>query len=154
MRRTILLGALAALTFAAAGQAAAPTIRPSDAWARPTPPGAVTGAVYVVLHNRGPADTLVSASSPAAASIEFHNMTMAGGVMRMAPVTNLPLAKGGALRFAPGGMHVMLTGLKGPLKAGAHVRVVFTFAKSGKVTVDAPVRDSAPAAEPMAGMKM
>ena len=72
MRRTILLGALAALTLAAlnlgaAGYAAAPTITASEAWARPTPPGAPTGVVYVTLHNRGPGDSLVSASSPAAA---------------------------------------------------------------------------------------
>jgi copper(I)-binding protein len=159
MRRTILLGALAALTLAAltlgaVGQAAAPAITASEAWARPTPPGAPTGVVYLTLHNRGPGDSLVSASSPAAAKADFHTMSMVGGVMHMAPVTfAIPIAQNGAIHFNPGGMHIMLTGLKGPLKAGSHVRMVFAFAKAGAVSVDVPVRDTAPAAS-MAGMKM
>ncbi|HEX7761808.1 MAG TPA: copper chaperone PCu(A)C, partial [Caulobacteraceae bacterium] len=128
----------------------------AGAWARPTPPGATTGAVYVTFTNRGRAgDSLLSASSPTAAKVEFHSMSTVGGVMRMAPITTaIPIAPGGVIRFSPGGGHVMLTGLKGPLKAGGHVRVVFTFAKAGTVSVDAPIRDAAPAADPMAGMKM
>ena len=156
MRRTILLGALAALALGAAGHAASPAISSTGAWARPTPPGATTGAVYLTLTNHGrTADRLVSATSPAAARVVFHSMSMVGGVMRMTPITAaIPVAPNGAVQFSPGGSHVMLTGLKGPLKAGAHVRMVFTFAKAGPVSVDVPVRDAAPAADPMAGMKM
>ena len=161
MRRTLLLGALAMLTLAmptlgAASQAAAPTITAAGAWARPTPPGAATGAVYLTLTSHGrTADRLISASSPSAAKVEFHSMSMAGGVMRMAPITAaIPIAPNGAIRFAPGGGHIMLIGLKGPLKSGAHLRLVFTFARAGAVSVDVPVRDAAPAADPMAGMKM
>ena len=156
MRRTILLGALVALALGAAGQAASPAISPAGAWARPTPPGATTGAVYVTLTNHGRSpDSLVSATTPAAARVVFHSMSMTGGVMRMTPITAaIPVAPNGAIQFSPGGSHVMLTGLKGPLKTGAHVRVVFTFAKAGPVSVDVPVRDAAPGADPMAGMKM
>ncbi len=146
----------AALSLGAAGQAAAPTITATGAWARPTPPGATTGAVYVTLTNRGKlGDSLVSATSPSAAKVEFHSMSMAGGVMRMTAITAAtPVAPGAALRFAPGAGHVMLIGLKAPLKAGGRIRVVFTFAKAGAVSIDVPVRDAAPAADPMAGMKM
>lgn len=157
MRNLTFGAALAAACLtAAAAPAAAPTIAASGAWARPTPPGATTGAVYLTLTNHGKApDALVSATSPAAAKVEFHSMSMAGGIMRMAPIAGpQAIAPGASLKFGPGGSHVMLIGLKGPLKAGAHVRLVLTFAKAGAVTVDAPVRADAPAADPMAGMKM
>ena len=149
----VTIAALAAVALPSA--AAAPKIAAASAWARPTPPGATTGAVYVTLTNHGrTADNLVAATSPAAARVVFHSMSMTGGVMRMSPITTaIPVAPNGDIRFSPGGSHVMLTGLKGPLKAGAHVRVVFIFAKAGPVSVDVPVRDAAPAI-PMAGMKM
>jgi copper(I)-binding protein len=150
--RTLTFGAVlaSAALVAAVAPAAAPTIAASGAWARPTPPGATTGAVYATLTNHGR-----SPDSPSAAKVEFHSMSMAGGVMRMAPIAGpQSIAPGASLKFAPGGSHIMLIGLKGPLKAGAHVRLTLTFAKAGAVTIDAPVRADAPAADPMAGMKM
>src|SRR4051794_11660086 len=123
MRRRMLFGAVAALAAASiAAAASAPTIAVTGAWARPTPPGATTGAVYAVLTNRASgADALVSASSPASARVELHVMSMGGGVMTMRAMA-LPaaVAAGGSLSFAPGGAHIMLVGLKGPLTAGAH----------------------------------
>jgi copper(I)-binding protein len=156
MRRRVLLMAAAAIAATgSAGAASAPRIAVADAWARPTPPGATTGAVYAVLTNRSAsADALVSASSPAAARVELHVMTMAGGVMSMRAMA-LPAAvpAGGALRFAPGGAHIMLTGLKGPLSIGAHVPVTLTFRRAGAVRIDAVVANAAPAGA-MPGMKM
>jgi hypothetical protein len=154
-RRTLTLAALAA-ALAAPALAAAPGIEVTAAWARPTPPGATTGAVYVVVTNRGrSADALVSASSPAAARVEFHVMSMAGGVMSMRPMA-LPatLAPGATLTFAPGGAHIMLTGLKAPLAAGAHVPLTLTFRTGGAVRVDALVGYSQPAGHGMHGMHM
>jgi copper(I)-binding protein len=154
MTHSLMLTALAAAAVATAGQAAAPTIAVSDAWARPTPPGATTGAVYATLTNRAPtADALISAASPDAARVELHAMTMTGGVMHMTAMTGRQMLQPGvALRFDPGTAHIMLVGLKAPLKLGGHVRVVLTFARAGAVTVDAPVRNAAP--DGMAGMKM
>jgi len=37
----------------------------------------------------------------------------------------------------------MLTGLKGPLKVGQHVRVVLQFQRAGEVPADFVVRDQA-----------
>lgn len=142
---------LAAMTVAAmsgaATAASAPAITASAAWARPTPPGATTGAVYVVFSNRGAVgDALVSLSSPAAAQAQIHVMSMVGGVMHMAPVGDpMPISSHGALHFTPGGFHIMLIGLKAPLKLGAHVPVTATFKTAGRVTIDAVVANAAPA---------
>jgi copper(I)-binding protein len=36
--------------------------------------------------------------------------------------------------FAPGGLHLMLTGVKAPIAEGARVPIVLEFEKAGKVT--------------------
>jgi copper(I)-binding protein len=152
--KSLLIPIIAAAAVATASQAAAPTIAVSDAWARPTPPGATTGAVYVALTNRqNVADALLSATSPDAAKVEFHSMTMSGGVMRMNAITGpQKLQPGVALRFEPSSAHIMLIGLKAPLKLGGHVTLMLRFAHAGAVTVQAPVSNAAP--DGMAGMAM
>lgn len=154
MIRSLIFTAVAAAAVATASQAAAPTIVVSEAWARPTPPGATTAAVYAALTNRQPvADALLSATSPDAAKVEFHSMTMNGGVMHMnAIVGPQKLQPGVALRFEPSSAHIMLVGLKAPLKLGGHVTLNLRFAHAGAVTVQAPVSNAAP--DGMAGMKM
>ncbi len=64
-------------------------------WVRPTPPGAPTAAGYLtVTNNGGEEDHLIGASSPASASMEVHEMTMDGNVMRMRPVAGgVPIAE-------------------------------------------------------------
>ena len=46
--------------------------------------------------------------------------------------------------FEPGGKHIMLTGLTGPLLAGAHLPLTLTFASGTTLTVDVVVAVSAP----------
>lgn len=81
---------------------------------------------------------LVSASSPVAGIVEIHEMKMDNGVMRMRAVPGLPLPAGRAVDLAPGGYHVMLIGLKQPLKAGESVPIslVFEGADRQRRTVD------------------
>ncbi|MBI3113156.1 MAG: copper chaperone PCu(A)C, partial [Rhodospirillales bacterium] len=56
-----------------------------DAWARASAGPASNGAAYVSIHNHGPADRLLGASTPAAARSELHAHIMDGGVMKMRP---------------------------------------------------------------------
>ena len=154
MRALVLLPCLALFALIAPSLSAQPHVRVSvsDAWIRATPPGATTAGGYFTLTNHGREPVrLVSASTPAASKLELHHMSMAGGVMTMRPMPNgATVAPGASLRLAPGGDHLMLTGLKRPLKAGDHVRVVLNLVPGGAMTFDFPVRQDAP----MAGMKM
>jgi periplasmic copper chaperone A len=71
--------------------------------------------------------------------------------MTMRPVGPLPVGPGKPLVLAPGGYHVMLMGLKQPLKAGDSFPVTLTFAKAGAINATASVgKAGAPA--PQAGM--
>jgi periplasmic copper chaperone A len=81
---------------------------------RATPPGASTAAGYMKIVNKSGAPIrFVGASSPIAQRVEIHQMSMDGGVMRMRPVAGgVAIPAKGQAEFKPGGMHLMLIGLK------------------------------------------
>ena len=147
MRRALLAG-LASLAFSAVVAADGP-IAVDAGWARPTAPGTTIGAAYLVIRNAGSApDRLAGASSPRAARVEMHESRVEGGMARMRPVAELPIAPGASLRFEPGGRHLMLVGLAGPLIAGERLPLVLRFERAGTVATTLAVRESAPAPSP------
>ena len=78
------------------------------------------------------------------------DMKMEGQVMKMRPVPGqrLEIPARGAVELKPGGLHLMLIGLKQQLKPGDKIEVTLSFEKSGDKTVQAEVR----AVEGMEGM--
>jgi periplasmic copper chaperone A len=118
------------------------------AYARATMPGQTSGGAYVTIENKGKdADRLISASSPAAKSVEIHTMSMDGNVMRMREVPHIDITPGAKITMKPGdGYHIMLIGIKQPLKAGDKVPLTLTFEKSGKVDVEVLVAQKDPKA--------
>ena len=113
---------------------AAARIEIGQPWARATPGMAQIGAVYLTI--RAPAaDRLVSLSSPVAARAELHESAMAGMVMKMRPLAEVAIPAGQTVALAPGGMHIMLVGLKAPLREGQSFALTLTFAKAGPQTV-------------------
>jgi copper(I)-binding protein len=119
------------------------------AWSRATPPNASSAAAYVTLTDPGQPDILTGASTPVAATAEVHETTNDGGIMKMRPVGPLPLDPGKPVTFAPGGYHIMLTGLKQPLKQGDHFPLTLTFAHAAPVTVQVAVAAIGSSTEPM-----
>ena len=128
------------LAFAASAQAApASELLIGHAWARATPPGSPAGSAYFVVENHGAsAARLLSASSPAARAVEVHVTRLEGGMagMHEAP---LIVPAHGQVQLTPGGMHLMLLGLRAPLVAGSHVELSLTFQPGGALTVTVPV---------------
>jgi len=131
----------------ASGGASADNIQVTEAWSRPTPPGIEVGVAYFVINNRGKDDRLLGASSPVARSAELHVSQMEGGVMKMKHLDAVEVRSGVPTSFAPSGRHVMLTGLKRPLKAGDVFPLVLNFANAGPVKVQVHVRRPASAGE-------
>lgn len=96
-----------------------------------------TGAAYLTIENRGrEADRLTGVASPAAASAELHEMKMDGTIMRMRQLPGIDLPAGGKVALQSGGYHIMLIGLKAPLKEGDKFPLTLTFAKAGTVEVE------------------
>jgi copper(I)-binding protein len=105
------------------------TVTVSEARVQPMPPGAPASAAYLTLENTGAAPLrLVRALSPAAVSVELHENIEQNGMMMMRPLSGpLEIAPGATLRLAPGGMHIMLIGIRSPLAEGDKVPLSLLF---------------------------
>lgn len=146
--RTLLLFLLAALPGlpAVAHEYDLGSLHIGHPYARPTPPGASTGAAYLSIANRGKTpDSLVRASTPRAQATELHSMSMDGNIMRMRQVQAVAAAAGATVKLEPGGFHLMLTGLKQPLKTGERFPLTLHFEKAGQITVEIVVQEVAAA---------
>ena len=139
--RALALGGLclAVSSLAAAG------VEVSEAWARATPPGATTGAVFFTLRNTGGEDArLRQAATPVARTAELHNHLMEDGVARMRQVSEILVPAKGSVALKPGGLHVMLFDLRQPLKEGESVDLVLGFDPKAEVQLRVPVRRGPP----------
>lgn len=86
-------------------------------------------------------DRLIGVTSPDAARVEIHTHQMdSRGVARMRAVPEAPIPAGKATVFRPGGLHLMLFGLKAQLKKGGTVPLTLHFARGGKASVIAKIR--------------
>ncbi|MFF9550790.1 copper chaperone PCu(A)C [Methylobacterium fujisawaense] len=125
-------------------------------WSRATPNGAKVAGGYLSVTNTGSEpDTLIGGSFDEAGKVEVHQMSMEGGVMKMAPVEGgLVIKPGETVTLKPGGYHLMFMDLKQQLKKGEIVKGTLSFAKAGAVPVSFTVEGIA-AKEPGQGaMKM
>jgi copper(I)-binding protein len=134
----VIAAALAVATSAAfAEDFKAGAIVIAHPWARATPGNANVTAGYVKLTNTGTTpDRLVSATAEAASHTDIHEMAMAQGVMQMRPLKDgIVLKPGETVELAPGGNHLMLTGLTRPLKPGDRVKGTLVFEQAGSVDI-------------------
>ncbi|RVU36604.1 copper chaperone PCu(A)C [Hwanghaeella grinnelliae] len=115
------------------------TIEPG--WARASATDhAKAGAAFFVIHNKGDSDdVLIGADSGVGGKTEVHTHKHENGVMKMMPAGDVTVPAGGMVMMKPGGLHVMLMSLHGPLKEGEHFQVKLNFSKTGEVTVPVTV---------------
>ena len=118
----------------------------ANPWVRSTVPGQAVAGAYMEIRSPS-AVNLVKASSPAAKTVEIHEMRMEGNVMRMREVPRIEVPAGQAVQLKPGGYHVMLIDIARPMSKGDVVPISLVFEQAGKpeqtVTVQAIVRDVA-----------
>ena len=130
-----------ALAKAPSAKATAKAIAVEAPWVREAPPGArVLGAYMTLVNGSEQADRLLSVSSSLADEIEIHRMTVKNGMMDMEPITFLTVPARGEVKLQPGGLHLMIYGVKRDLKEGDRFPMELKFEHSGSMTVDVPVR--------------
>ena len=155
MRTLQTLAATISLIIAASfAFAQSASIQVEQPWARATPAGASTGAVYLTITNKShDADRLLGASSDVAEKLQIHEMKVVNGTMEMREVSGgLPVPASGSVELKPGAYHVMLIGLKKPLKAGETIPLTLDFEKAGKVSITVPIRAMGAGHDDMPGM--
>lgn len=135
--------ALVAVIGLAACSPTAPEITIEDAWGRPSPMVATTGAFYMNIVNTGGADRLVSANSESCGTVELHESVMGdNGVMSMRPLENgIEIPSGQTVELKPGGMHVMCIEKKGDFTPGAEITLSLDFENFGTIILGVEIRE-------------
>jgi len=164
LRRAALVTCIALIVTACGSNASAEGLSIEDPRARSTAPTAERGAVYFDLVNSSDEDrSVVSASvgGDVAGVVELHETIAAEGhgdgdmddgeggmdsmdgmaAMQMREVAQIDAVAGETVALEPGGLHVMLFELAGPLEAGATFELTLAFDDGSEETVNVEVRD-------------
>ncbi len=128
-----------------------------QAWARATPPGAMSAAGYLTITNQGAVeDRLIAIQTDVAENGDVHEMVMDGANMIMRPLEDgLVIPAGQSVILQPGGFHLMFTGLQADgLAQGTVIKATLVFAVAGAVEIDLvvyPIGSPGPATAEAAG---
>ena len=119
-----------------------------DAYARAVPPGQMNSASFMMLNNDDEKSvSLVSGSSSVAKVVELHNHINENGVMKMRQIEKIDIPANGMAHLQPGGLHVMLIGLKKDLMEGDNIDLNLEFSDGSSQELTIPVK------KVMGGMK-
>lgn len=138
MKKTLLVLAMIFSASALADAATAVTVE--KPFVRKAMKAQRNSAAFMTLHNSGPEVAIVAAESPVADIVELHTHIHDNGVMRMRRIEKIELPAGGQVVLKPGGLHVMLLGLKQDLNDGGRVSLTLKFSDGSSKTIEAPVR--------------
>ncbi len=126
--------------LAAAGDVTKGDLTIHKPWARASIGQAQAAAAYLTVMNKGSLpDRLVAAEGDVANRVELHTHMMQDGVMKMRQVDAIEVAPGEPAVLKPGGLHVMLMGLKAPLVEGKSFPLTLVFEKAGRVEIEVPI---------------
>lgn len=134
---------MAWLALALLSTGLAHSLKVENAWVRFLPGN--TTAAYMTLINPALKEVrIVGASSPAAERVSLHLTSTEhkghGAMTGMKPLDTLTIPPKGRVELKPGGIHLMLEGLKQPLKLGQKLRLVLRFADGDTQSLEAIVR--------------
>ncbi|WP_114416490.1 copper chaperone PCu(A)C [Marinospirillum perlucidum] len=129
------------VTLSASFSALATGINAMNPFVRAVPPGAQVTAAFMQLHNTTDEDRqLVAASSPLAQAVELHTHTQVEGVMQMRRVAEIAIAAQSQTSLQPGGLHLMLIGLKETPAQDDQVALTLEFDDGSLLELNVPVR--------------
>ena len=133
------LGVTLLPAIALSAQTATVTVR--DVWVREAAAGRPTTAAFLVLENKGDVvRALLRGTASVGDTLELHEMKRDNGMMRMSPVARIEIPAHGEVALRPGGLHLMIFGLKAPLTVADTVALTLTFDDGKTLSLKAPVR--------------
>ena len=111
-------------------------------WVRMMPAVSTSTAAYFSLKNTTDKPmSLIRASSASATTVEMHTTVEKNGLMSMQPLKEVALPVAEVIEFKPGGHHIMLMGLKKPLKQNQKLTLMLHFSDGSRQSVVCVVRD-------------
>ena len=128
---------LTAITAAKAHDYTVGDLKIGHPWTRVTPEGARAAGGFMTITNTGTKpDTLVGGTFVASETLEVHEMSMTDGMMKMRQLDKgLVIKPGETVELKPGSFHVMLIGMKQPLKDGETIKGTLVFERAGTIEV-------------------
>lgn len=135
---------------ASSKESAAVTVQ--DAWVKAADAG-MSAAFGVLTNSSERAIRVTAAASDASASVEMHETVPSadGGMQMRQKRGGFVIPAGGELVLQPGGNHLMLMGLKSPVRPGDDVKLSLTFGDGSTYEVTAAAKTFTGANEKYAG---
>jgi periplasmic copper chaperone A len=112
----------------------------TDAWARRTPGSEVAAVYFKVQNTDSVIKTITGAGSTLAVHTTIHRTTVVSGQSQMRDVPEVILKPGQIVNFAPGGLHLMLMGLKKATKTGEQLPIELQLKNGVKVSFSATIK--------------
>jgi copper(I)-binding protein len=104
-------------------------------------PGRAATVAYLDIENFSERPiTLSSITSPTFARAELHETTIVDGVASMRPLTSVVIEPRSQMKFAPGGMHIMLIDPQKGLLPGANILLELHYDQTGLLLVEAKIQ--------------
>ena len=124
-----------------AAQTSADSVEVEDPFVRAAPAGMRVSAMFMKIRNLSKGHQhLVQVTGDVAESIELHEHVHTGGMMRMRQIEEILIAGDGVTELEPGGLHVMLIGLKGALEVGQEIEFTLVFSDKSTKKITVPVK--------------
>ncbi len=119
----------------------------ADGWVRVSEysdhEGGMTGAFAKITNNGSEDVTLVGGSADIAGMVEIHEVVMVDGAMKMQQKDGgIVIPAGQTVTLEPGGLHVMLMGLKKPILDGDLITLTLEFDGADSQTFTWPAKTS------------
>lgn len=135
--RKFFLFLLTGLMFSAFSE---PKIIVENPWIRAVSPFSKNTALFMTIVNKSDKqDILVSVKTDIAKMSMIHKTVEENGVMKMKHIKNLVIPPHSKIELKPGTLHIMIMGLKRPIKEGEKIKVNLMFKHSGNIEISAPV---------------
>jgi hypothetical protein len=107
-------------------------------WVRPST-GPNTAAYLTITNPSKKEDKLLKVTCDYVTSVELHNNIEENGIMKMRPVEFIEIGAD-PVELKPGGLHIMLMGLKPSFHGKEKIPLTLYFEKAGSVTIDFSVK--------------
>lgn len=112
----------------------------TDATVRLLPPGVPNTAAYFSIQNQSDtSQILIGATADFATKAEIHNHILVNDMMSMQQQSEVVIQPGESVQFAPGGLHIMIFGLKTPLREGQSVEISLQTKGGESISITAKV---------------
>lgn len=123
-----------------------------QAWVKLNANPAAPSAAYFTIHGGAEPVKLLQVTTEGAVRVEMHKSAMKDGMMSMQSVQSVDVPAETEVKFAPGGLHVMLFDVNPAVVDYGKMTFTMVFSNGDRLIVDAPIQKAGGGAATAGGM--